>query len=161
MLNFVHHYFGTHYPALASWLVALMLLSVDGDQNPPGRKWQCSLWQSQTSIPRNHAAAHWGHITCTNKHHPVHKLLGHEGLRGEKGKEEEGKENGDEETIEIKLLNVQGLTEDKWIEILEETWDDSIMCLTEAHKKVDDIKIVKDVKIIQTMRGMKEREADY
>ena len=31
-------------------------------------------------------------------------------------------------------------------------WGDSIMCLTETRKKVDDIKIVKDVKIIQTMR---------
>ena len=40
-----------------------------------------------------------------------------ENERGEKGKED----NEKEETIEIKLLNVQGLTEDKWIEILEET----------------------------------------
>ena len=57
---------------------------------------------------------------------------------GRKENEREGKgkkENEKEETIEIKLLNVQGLTEDKWIEILEETGDDSIMCLTETKKK--------------------------
>ena len=64
---------------------------------------------------------------------------------GRKENEREGKgkgkkENEKKETIEIKLLNVQGLTEDKWIEILEETGDDSIMCLTETQKKVDDIK---------------------
>ena len=70
----------------------------------------------------------------------------------------EKKENEKEETIEIKLSNVQGLTEDKWIEILEETGDESIMCLTETQKKVDDIKIVKDVKIIQTMREMQDRK---
>ena len=56
---------------------------------------------------------------------------------GEEGEEGgmwiEGREK--EETIEIKLLNVQGLTEDKWIEILEETGDDSIMCLTETQKR--------------------------
>ena len=60
--------------------------------------------------------------------------------------------------MEIKLLNVQGLTEDKWIEILEETGDDSIMCLTETQKKVDDIKIVKDMKIIQTKPEMQDRK---
>ena len=32
------------------------------------------------------------------------------------------------------------------------------MCLTETQKKVDDIKIVKDVKIIQTMREMQDRK---
>ena len=74
------------------------------------------------------------------------------------GKGKGKKENEKEETIEIKLLNVQGLTEDKWIGILEETGDDSIMCLTETQKKVDDIKIVKDVKIIQTMREMQDRK---
>ena len=63
--------------------------------------------------------------------------------------------------MEIKLLNFLGLTEDKWIEILEETGDDSIMCLTETQKKVDDIKVVKDVKIIQQCEKCKiEREAD-
>ena len=73
-------------------------------------------------------------------------------------KERKGKEKkGEEETIEIKL-NVQGLTEDKWKEMLEETGDDSIMCLKENTKKVDDIKIVKDVKIIQTMREMQDRK---
>ena len=41
---------------------------------------------------------------------------------------------------------------------MEETGDDSIMCLTETQKKVDDIKIVKDVKIIQTMREMQDRK---
>ena len=30
------------------------------------------------------------------------------------------------------------------------------MCLTETQKKVDDIKIIKDVKIIQTMREMQD-----
>ena len=34
------------------------------------------------------------------------------------------------------------------------------MCLTETQKKVDDIKIVKDVKIIQTMREMQNRKGD-
>ena len=38
---------------------------------------------------------------------------------------------------------------------MEETGDDSIMCLTETQKKVDDIKIVKDVEIIQTMQDRK------
>ena len=58
--------------------------------------------------------------------------------REERRMKEEGKgkkENEKEELIEIKLLNVQGLTEDKWIEILEETGDDSIMCLTETQKR--------------------------
>ena len=41
---------------------------------------------------------------------------------------------------------------------MEETGDDSITCLTETQKKVDDIKIVKDVKIIQTMREMQDRK---
>ena len=42
---------------------------------------------------------------------------------------------------------------------MEETGDDSMMCLTETQKKVDDIKkIVKDVKIIQTMREMQDRK---
>ena len=41
---------------------------------------------------------------------------------------------------------------------MEETGDDSIMCLTETQKKVDDIKIVKDLKIIQTMREMQDRK---
>ena len=85
-----------------------------------------------------------------------------EGREGRKENEREGKgrrikENEKEETIEIKLLNVQGLTEDKWIEILEETGDDSIMCLTETQKKVDDIKIVKDVKIIRTNNARNAR----
>ena len=72
--------------------------------------------------------------------------------------ERKGKEKkGEEETIEIKL-NVQGLTEDRRKEMLEETGDDSIMCLKENTKKVDDIKIVKDVKIIQTMREMQDRK---
>ena len=84
------------------------------------------------------------------------QLLG--GKENERGGNGKGKrENEKEETIKIKLLNVQGLTEDKWIEILEETGDDSIMCITETQKKVDDIKIVKDVKIIQTMREMQDR----
>ena len=57
--------------------------------------------------------------------------------REERRMEEEGKgkENEKEDTIEIKLLNVQGLTEDKWIEILEETGDDSITCLMETQKR--------------------------
>ena len=42
-------------------------------------------------------------------------------------------------------------------DILEETGDDSIMCLTETQKTVDDIKIVKDMKIIQTMREIQDR----
>ena len=54
-----------------------------------------------------------------------------ENERGGKGK----KENEKEETIKIKLLNVQGLIEDKWIEILEETGDVSIMGLTETQKR--------------------------
>ena len=41
---------------------------------------------------------------------------------------------------------------------MEETGDHSIMCLTETQKKVDDIKIVKDVKIIQRMREMQDRK---
>ena len=41
---------------------------------------------------------------------------------------------------------------------MEETGDDSIMCLTETQKKVDDIKMVKHVKIIQTMREMQDRK---
>ena len=74
--------------------------------------------------------------------------------------EGKGKENGEEETIEIKLLNVQGLTEDKWIEILEENVDDSIIYNAPIGntQKVDDIKIVRDVKIIQTMREMQDRK---
>ena len=77
--------------------------------------------------------------------------------RKENGREGKGKkENEKKETIEIKLLNVQRLTEDKWIEILEETGDDSIMPNGNT-KKVDDIKIVKDVMIIQTMREMQDR----
>ena len=74
--------------------------------------------------------------------------------------EGKGEENGEEETIEIKLLNVQGLTEDKWIEILEENVDDSIIYNAPIGntQKVDDIKIVRDVKIIQTMREMQDRK---
>ena len=37
---------------------------------------------------------------------------------------------------------------------MEEIGDNSIMGLTETQKKVDDKKIVKDVKIIQTLREM-------
>ena len=73
-------------------------------------------------------------------------------------KKDRKKENVEKETIEIKLLNVQGLTEEKWVEILEETGDNSIMCLMETQKKVDGIKIVNDVKIIQTMREMQDRK---
>ena len=55
-----------------------------------------------------------------------------ENERGGKGKR---KKENERRKQEIKFLNVQGLTEDKWIEILEETGDDSIMCLTETQKK--------------------------
>ena len=51
----------------------------------------------------------------------------------ERGEKRKGiKENGEEKTIDIKLMNIQGFTEDKWIEILEETGDDSILFLTET-----------------------------
>ena len=54
---------------------------------------------------------------------------------GEKERETNGKEKKEnEKIIEIKLLNVQGIAEEKWVKILEETGDNILMCLTETQK---------------------------
>ena len=57
----------------------------------------------------------------------------------------------------IEMLNVQGLTEEKTVELLELVKPGVILCLTETQKKVDAIKRGEEVEVVQSMREMQDR----
>ena len=44
------------------------------------------------------------------------------------------------EGYKIKILNIQGLTNEKYTELQEELKEKTILCMTETQKKVDNIK---------------------
>ena len=62
-----------------------------------------------------------------------------------------------EKVIKVKLLNVGGLTNEKYTELEREIGEQTLLCLTETQKKVDDIKRAKDIKGISSMREDEEK----
>jgi len=66
-----------------------------------------------------------------------------------------GKEK--EQRYEIKFINVQGLTNEKYTEIYREIDEMTIMCLIETQKKVDNIRVGHHLKVINSMREMEDR----
>ena len=61
------------------------------------------------------------------------------------------------EAFVIKCLNVQGLTNQKYLEIYDEVERRVVMCLTETQKKVNNIRTADHLKIIESMREMEDR----
>ena len=55
-------------------------------------------------------------------------------------------------------MNIQGLTKTKMIEVEEAVGPNTIMCLTETQRKVDDIGTKKNLKVLVSMRDMKDRK---
>lgn len=62
--------------------------------------------------------------------------------------------------LNIKLINIQGLTKVKLIQLLNILDTNTILCTTETHKKYDGLQIPKDVKFIHKHRKTR-REDDY
>ena len=52
----------------------------------------------------------------------------------------------------IRLLNVQGLSKEKYAEIEEEVEDNTVLCLTETQKKIDNINTAEDIQVYHSMR---------
>lgn len=60
--------------------------------------------------------------------------------------------------FEMKMINIQGFTNCKYLEIHEQIQPRCMVCLTETQKKVDDIRVAQGVKILSSMREMEERK---
>ena len=60
--------------------------------------------------------------------------------------------------VNFKIINIQGLTKTKGIEVEELIGDRSIVCLTETQKKIRDVMFSKDCKIIENMREKEDRK---
>ena len=71
--------------------------------------------------------------------------------------EEEGREV-EESMFMVKLLNIQGLTNEKYGEIHYEVEDYTLICLTETQKKIDNIRVEENIKVISSMRRMDEKK---
>ena len=71
-------------------------------------------------------------------------------------KEVRRKEN--EQQIEIKLINIQGLSKHKVIEIENLVKHQTLLCLTEIQRKIDKIKWNKDYTIYSSMRRKEDKK---
>ena len=58
----------------------------------------------------------------------------------------------------VKLLNIQGLTNEKYGEIHYEVEHYILICLTETQKKIDNIRVEENIKVISSMRRMDEKK---
>ena len=58
----------------------------------------------------------------------------------------------------LKLLNIQGLTNPKFAEIEKEIDEDTIYCLTETQKKIDNLKIEHSLETYHSMREAQDRK---
>ena len=75
-----------------------------------------------------------------------------------KGEEEvESVMRGNLDKYIIKCLNIQGLTNEKYSELYGEIGEGVIMCLTETQKKVNNIRIGQEMKILESMREMQDQ----
>ena len=63
-----------------------------------------------------------------------------------------------EREIIVKVVNVQGLTKTKGMEIEELINDNSIVCLTETQKKIRDVNFSETFEVIDNMREEKDRK---
>ena len=60
--------------------------------------------------------------------------------------------------LQIKLLNIQGLTKVKAIELESLFWNNDILCLTEAQQKMEKVNFSKNVKYVTSMRDVEEKK---
>ena len=68
------------------------------------------------------------------------------------------KEHENKSKFTIKLINIQGLTNIKYTELVKEINTNSIICLTETQKKIDNIKTSSDIQTLSSMRKVSERK---
>lgn len=61
-------------------------------------------------------------------------------------------------SIFIKAINIQGLSKVKVKEIEDLIDENSILCLTETHKKIRDVNFDKNMTILEQMRESKDRK---
>ena len=61
---------------------------------------------------------------------------------------------------EIGLLNIQGLTKHKLMEIEREMNEHKVLCLTETHQKVDGINLSKGLLKIESHREKTEKKVE-
>ena len=58
----------------------------------------------------------------------------------------------------MKVLNIQGLTNSKYLELHQEINKMNIVCLTETQKKIENVRIGQEVTTISSMREMSEKK---
>ena len=56
------------------------------------------------------------------------------------------------EGYKIKIINIQGLTNEKYMDLQEELKEKTILCITETQKKVDNIKRGEKIRAYSSMR---------
>ena len=62
------------------------------------------------------------------------------------------------EGYKIKIINIQGLTNEKYTELQEELKEKTILCMTETQKKVDNIKRGEKIGAYSSMRQKEEKK---
>ena len=67
-------------------------------------------------------------------------------------------ENKGMQAFQMKLINIQGLSQHKVNEIEDLVTDNSLLCLTETQQTLDKTKWSKDLNIYASMRGKNERK---
>ncbi len=72
------------------------------------------------------------------------------------GKKVQGGGEKEERIWEVKMINSQGLTQAKYMELEREIKKETLMCIVET-QKVEDIIIAGDIKAISSMRGVDDR----
>ena len=72
----------------------------------------------------------------------------------------ENKKNNvrDENVVKIQVVNVQGLTQTKVIDIEKLLGDNCVMCLTETQEKIRKVKISDNIEVMESMREVQDRK---
>ena len=86
--------------------------------------------------------------------------------RGKKGQKKNTTEKREKEGVKLeeltfRVINIDGLTLTKYIDIEDRFFkneENNIVCLTETHKKVEDIYISRKIKTLNSMRKKKDKK---